>query len=87
MRRYLVDTTPLSALVTNRPAAVALITPWIRAHEAATSILVYGEVLEGLHGRPSFSRPALSPDGGPKPTRSIVRSSARQAPHQRRTSK
>jgi predicted nucleic acid-binding protein len=53
MRRYLIDTTPLSALVTNRPAAVALVTPWMRAHEAATSILVYGEVLEGLQGRPN----------------------------------
>jgi hypothetical protein len=52
MRRYLVDTTPLSALVTNRPAAVALITPWMRAHEATTSILAYGEVREGLYGRP-----------------------------------
>jgi predicted nucleic acid-binding protein len=53
MRRYLVDTTPLSALVTNRPPAVALITPWMRQHETATSILVYGEVLEGLQGRPN----------------------------------
>jgi predicted nucleic acid-binding protein len=54
MRRYLIDTTPLSALVSNRPAAVALITPWMRRHEAATSILVYGEVLEGLQGRPHY---------------------------------
>jgi PIN domain len=27
---YLIDTTPLSALVFNRPAAVALINPWFR---------------------------------------------------------
>jgi predicted nucleic acid-binding protein len=53
MRRYLIDTTPLSALVSNRPPAVTLITPWMRQHEAATSIVVYGEVLEGLHGRPN----------------------------------
>lgn len=56
MRRYLVDTTPLSGLVTNRPPIVALVTPWMRAHEAATSILVYGEVLEGLQGRPNFAQ-------------------------------
>lgn len=54
MRRYLIDTTPLSALVTNRPPVVALITPWMQAHEAATSILVYGEVLEGLKSRPNY---------------------------------
>lgn len=53
MRRYLIDTTPLSALVSNPPPAVALITPWMHQHEAATSILVYGEVLEGLQGRPN----------------------------------
>lgn len=54
MRRYLIDTTPLSALVSNRPSVVARITPWMRAHEAATSILVYGEVVEGLKSRPNF---------------------------------
>jgi predicted nucleic acid-binding protein len=54
MRRYLVDTTPLSGLVTNRSSAVALVIPWMRAHEVATSILVYGEVLEGLKGRPNY---------------------------------
>ena len=51
MTEYLLDTTPLTALVTNRPAVVALITPWMRAHEASTSILVYGEVFEALQGR------------------------------------
>lgn len=56
MRRYLIDTTPASALVTNQPAAVALIRPWMERHEAATSILVYGEVAEGLAGRPNFAQ-------------------------------
>lgn len=56
MRRYLLDTTPLSGLVTNRPAIVATVAPWMRAHEAATSILVYGEVLEGLLGRPNLAQ-------------------------------
>src|SRR5437870_382645 len=56
MRRYLVDATPLSALVTNRPPVVTLLTPWLRGHEAATSILVYGEVVEGLKSRPNFQQ-------------------------------
>ena len=54
MRQYLVDTTPTSAFVSGRPAAIELMTPWMHRHEAATSILVYGEVLEGLKGRPNF---------------------------------
>ncbi len=54
MRRFLIDTTPLSVLLTNRPEIVSLITPWMRAREAATSILVYGEVLEGLMGRANY---------------------------------
>src|SRR5579884_777482 len=33
------------------PAAVELLTPWIQAREAATSILVYGELIEYLRGR------------------------------------
>lgn len=53
MKEQLLDTTPL---VSNRPAAVSLITPWMRAHQAATSILVYGEVIEGLKGRPNYAR-------------------------------
>jgi predicted nucleic acid-binding protein len=56
MRRFLIDTTSLSGLLSNRPEIVSLVTPWMRAHEAATSILVYGEVLEGLKGRSNFSR-------------------------------
>jgi predicted nucleic acid-binding protein len=46
MRRYLLDTAPLSALLLARPAAVDLITPWLKRHEVATSILAYAEVVE-----------------------------------------
>ena len=56
MSGYLIDTTPLSALVFNRPAAVALINPWLRNHEAMTSVLVYGEVVEYLKGRSDFAQ-------------------------------
>ena len=48
MRRYLLDTGPLGAYLQGREAAVDLIVPWIRRSEAATSILVYGELIEYL---------------------------------------
>ena len=48
MRRYLLDTTPLTAYLHARPAMVTLAHSWIRSREAATSILVYGESLEYL---------------------------------------
>jgi hypothetical protein len=44
MRRYLLDTSPLAALLLARPAAVALITPWMERHEAAT-LFSYTHVL------------------------------------------
>ncbi len=46
MRRYLLDTGPLGAYLQGRLPAVDLIVPWIRRGEAATSILVYGEIIE-----------------------------------------
>jgi predicted nucleic acid-binding protein len=54
MRRYLLDTGPLAALLYNRPGAAQLVTPWIVAHEAATSILNYAEVLEYIAPRPNL---------------------------------
>lgn len=55
MRRYLLDTTPLSAYLTGQPTAVERFTPWFDSDEAATSVLVYAEVVEGLHGRAAFA--------------------------------
>ena len=54
MRRYLLDTSPLAALLLARPAAVALITSWMERHEAATSIVAYAEVGEYMKGRSDF---------------------------------
>jgi predicted nucleic acid-binding protein len=54
VRRYLLDTALVAAVLHNRPEAVALVRPWLVAHEAATSILVYGEVLEYIKTRPNF---------------------------------
>jgi predicted nucleic acid-binding protein len=55
VRRYLVDAAPLAALLHNRPAAVALLRPWLLSHELATSILVYGEVVEYIRPLPNFA--------------------------------
>ena len=54
MRRYLLDTGPLGAYLQGRPAVVQLVAPWLRQHEAATSILAYAEVVEYLKGFPDF---------------------------------
>ena len=56
MRRYLLDAPILSALLLRRPAAVQLATPWILSREAATSILVNGEVNEYILGRPDYQQ-------------------------------
>ncbi len=50
MKRYLLDTTILAAGLFRRKVAVELLTPWINQREAATSVLVYGEVIEYLQG-------------------------------------
>jgi hypothetical protein len=48
MRQYLLDSAPLAAYLNGRQVAVDLISPWITHREAATSILVYGEITEYL---------------------------------------
>ena len=55
MKRYLLDTAPLAAVLHGRPAAVALVEPWMRAHEVATSSLMYAEVVEYIMGKPPAS--------------------------------
>jgi predicted nucleic acid-binding protein len=54
--RYLLDTSPLAAYLNNRPKAVSLISPWIARREAATSGLVYAEVVEYLQSLPRFEQ-------------------------------
>ncbi len=56
MRQRLVDTTPLAALLSNRPALVSLLSPALARDELATSIVVYGEVLERIKGAPDEAR-------------------------------
>ena len=56
MKRYLLDTSLLAGFLHKRAKAVEIITPWLKNHEAATSMLAYGEVIEYLKGLPHFSK-------------------------------
>ena len=56
MRQYLLDSAPLAGYLHGRQSFVDLIIPFIREHQAATSILVYAEVIEYLKGLPDFPR-------------------------------
>ncbi len=52
MRLYLLDSNIVAAYLLGRPAAEELARAWVLNDEAATSILVYGEVSEYLKGFP-----------------------------------
>ena len=54
MKRYLLDTSLLAAYLHNRATAISLISLWVKNKEAATSMLVYGEVIEYLKGLPNY---------------------------------
>ena len=54
MSRYLLDTPVVAAYLLGRSSVVALVDPWLIRGEAATSIIVDGEVIEYLMGRPRF---------------------------------
>jgi tRNA(fMet)-specific endonuclease VapC len=56
MTKYLLDTGPLAAYLLGRPAVVPLVTGWLANNQAATSIVVYGEVIEYLKGLPHYQR-------------------------------
>jgi len=54
MRRYLLDTSVLAAILHARQPVVPLVTSWMQRREAATSILAYAEVVEYIKGGPRF---------------------------------
>lgn len=56
MRRYLLDTSLLTAYLFDRPEALRLISPWVEKREVVTSILVYGEVNEYLLSKSQYSK-------------------------------
>lgn len=55
-RRYLLDANILAAFLRGRSNTRSLVAPWISRQEAATSILVYGEIIEYLLGFADFAR-------------------------------
>ena len=54
MKKYLLDTSLVAGYLLNREKAIALVSPLIERAEAATSMLVYGEVIEYLKGLPHY---------------------------------
>jgi predicted nucleic acid-binding protein len=56
VKRYLLDTGILSAYLRGRPRITALVDSWIVSDEAATSILVYGEIIEYLRSASDFEQ-------------------------------
>jgi len=56
MKKYLLDTSILSAFLNEKQKTIALIKPWISKDEAATSILVYGEVIEYIKTKPRYKQ-------------------------------
>ena len=60
MKRYLLDTAPLGALLLRRTAARALITPWLLNDEVATSLITYGEVIEYIRGWANYHSHVVS---------------------------
>lgn len=51
--KVLLDTAPLAAYTRGRAGAVARLDALIQHHEAAASIISYGEVIEGLYALPA----------------------------------
>ncbi len=52
--RYLLDSAVLLAFLRGRAGAVARISPWLEADEAATCVVCYAEVVERLQGLPNY---------------------------------
>jgi predicted nucleic acid-binding protein len=56
VKRYLLDTPLVTAVLNQRPGATRLVQPWITADEAATSVFVYAEVYEFIRPSQRFLR-------------------------------
>jgi tRNA(fMet)-specific endonuclease VapC len=55
-KSYLLDANILAAFFRGKKNALNLITPWIVRQKAATSLVVYGEIIEYLMGFADFAR-------------------------------
>jgi predicted nucleic acid-binding protein len=56
VKRYLLDTGPLTAWILGRADAVALLQPWISRQEAITSVICQAEALEYIQGFADYRR-------------------------------
>jgi predicted nucleic acid-binding protein len=56
MKRYLLDNGIVVAFMKGRPGALRLVQPWMAAHEAATSVVVYGEAIEYFKGQTGYAK-------------------------------
>lgn len=54
MKKYLLDTGVLSAYLLGRPRVVSLVDPWLDRDEVATSMLMYGEVIEYFRSKADY---------------------------------
>src|SRR5438874_13469677 len=54
MKKYLLDTSLVAGYLLNRVRAIDLVSPLLQREEAATSILVYGEVVEYVKSFTAF---------------------------------
>lgn len=59
MIQYLLDSGPLAALLQRREPAVEYFAVWLEQEELATSILIYGEIIEYIATRPDRARHEL----------------------------
>jgi predicted nucleic acid-binding protein len=55
MKKYLLDTSVIAGYLLARQKAIQLVSPLLEKEEAATSVVVYGEVVEYVQGYASFS--------------------------------
>lgn len=55
MRHYLLDSPIVTGYLKGRKV-VTLVEPWVEQNQAATSLLVYGEISEYNHSFPDFAR-------------------------------
>jgi predicted nucleic acid-binding protein len=56
MKTYLLDTSVVAGYLLAREKAIQIVTPLLEKEEAATSILVYGEVAEYVKKFADFAR-------------------------------
>jgi predicted nucleic acid-binding protein len=55
VKRFLIDTGPLAALLLGRSGATSIASPWVTQRQAATCVINYAEVQEYIKGFPDHA--------------------------------